>query len=152
MRALFPKHMAMVVLAALVLASPALAAPAGAATTTITAADTVWMLLSAALVMLMTPGLAFFYGGLVRKKNVLSILMQCFMALCVVSVQWVLLGYSLSFGPDWAGVIGKLDWIGLRGVGMEACPYAPKVPHTAFVIFQMMFGGHHARASHRGLR
>ena len=106
---------------------------------TITAADTVWVLLAAALVMFMTPGLAFFYGGLVRKKNVLSILMQCFMVLCVISLQWVFVGYTLSFGPDLAGIVGKFDWMGLHGVGMEASGYAPKVPHTAFVIFQMMF-------------
>ncbi|MEI7879479.1 MAG: ammonia channel protein, partial [bacterium] len=105
----------------------------------INGADTVWVLLSAALVMLMTPGLAFFYGGLVRRKNVLSILMQCFMMLSVISLQWVFCGYSLSFGPDLFGVVGSLDWVGLKNVGMEASSYAPTVPHTAFVIFQMMF-------------
>jgi Amt family ammonium transporter len=105
----------------------------------INGADTVWVLLSAALVMLMTPGLAFFYGGLVRRKNVLSILMQCFMMLSVISLQWVFCGYSLSFGPDLFGIVGSLDWVGLKNVGMEASSYAPTVPHTAFVIFQMMF-------------
>jgi Amt family ammonium transporter len=89
--------------------------------------------------MFMTPGLAFFYGGLVRRKNVLSILMQCFMALCLISVQWVVIGYSLSFGPDLGGFIGNLDWMGLKGIGLEASSYAPKIPHTLFVIFQMMF-------------
>ncbi len=102
-------------------------------------ADTVWVLLCAALVMFMTPGLAFFYGGLVRRKNVLSILMQCFMMLCLISLQWVFCGYSLSFGPDLAGIIGSLDWTGLNTVGMIPSAYAPKVPHLAFSLFQMMF-------------
>jgi len=84
-------------------------APVAAAADTLNTGDTVWVMLSAALVMLMTPGLAFFYGGLVRKKNVLSILMQCFMVMCLSSVQWVVLGYSLAFGPDLGGFIGKLD-------------------------------------------
>jgi len=105
----------------------------------INAADTVWVLLAAALVMLMTPGLAFFYGGLVRRKNILSILMQCFMMLCVISLQWVFCGYSLAFGPDLAGVTGNLDWTWLASVGMDPSGYAPTVPHRAFVIFQMMF-------------
>jgi Amt family ammonium transporter len=102
-------------------------------------ADTVWVLLSTALVMFMTPGLAFFYGGLVRRKNVLSILMQCFMMLCLISLQWVFYGYSLAFGPDLAGFIGSLDWTGLKTVGMIPSAYAPKVPHLAFALFQMMF-------------
>lgn len=116
----------------------ATAAP-GDAAAGVTPGDTVWVLLAAALVMLMTPGLAFFYGGLVRKKNVLSILMQCFMLLCIISLQWVFFGYSLAFGPDFGQVIGNLDWVGLRGVGMEAGPYAPHIPHQLFAIFQMMF-------------
>jgi Amt family ammonium transporter len=102
--------------------------------------DTAWVLISAALVMLMTPGLAFFYGGLVRRKNILSVLMQCLMILCLVSVQWVVLGYSLSFGPDRGSLIGGLQWLGLRTVGMEPNPaYAATVPHEVFMIFQMMF-------------
>jgi ammonium transporter, Amt family len=101
--------------------------------------DTTWVLMCAALVMFMTPGLAFFYGGLVRRKNVLSILMQCFMALCIISVQWVVLGYSLSFSSDLGGVIGNLGWMGLKGIGLTASSFAPKIPHLAFVIFQMMF-------------
>ncbi len=101
--------------------------------------DTVWVLLSAALVMLMTPGLAFFYGGLVRRKNILSILMQCFMILCIISLQWVFCGYSLSFGPDVCGIIGNIDWLGLKNVDMNPSPYAPTIPHQAFAIFQMMF-------------
>ncbi len=82
--------------------------------------DTAWMLISTALVMLMTPGLAFFYGGLVRRKNVLSIMMQCFMLIGVISIQWVLFGYSLAFGPDHGGLIGDLSWAGLQGVGLGA--------------------------------
>lgn len=103
--------------------------------------DTAWVLVSSALVLLMTmPGLAFFYGGLVRRKNVLSILMQCFIILCVISLQWVLFGYSLAFGPDFHGLIGDLSWAGLNGVG--AIPnkdYAATIPHSVFMIFQMMF-------------
>jgi Amt family ammonium transporter len=86
------------------------------------------------------PGLAFFYGGLVRRKNVLSILMQCFIILCVISLQWVLFGYSLAFGPDFHGIIGRLDWAGLRGVGPLPNPdYAATIPHSVFMIFQAMF-------------
>ncbi len=116
----------------------ALSAPISSAT--IDSGDTAWILMSAALVMLMTPGLAFFYGGLVRRKNVLSVLMQCMFILCLVTVQWVLIGYSLSFGPSIKGIIGDLSWAGLVGVGMEpSAVYAPTVPHCAFMIFQAMF-------------
>ena len=102
--------------------------------------DTAFLLLSAALVMLMTPGLALFYGGMVRKKNVLGTLMQSFVAIAIISIQWVLYGYSLAFGPDVHGIIGNLDWIGLRGVGAVPNPaYAPTVPHIAFMIYQAMF-------------
>ena len=102
--------------------------------------DTAWILISSALVMLMTPGLALFYGGMVRRKNVLGTIMQSFIALGVITIQWVLYGYSLAFGPDVGGVIGSLDWIGLRGVGLEPYPdYAATIPHQAFMIFQMMF-------------
>ena len=103
--------------------------------------DTAWVLMSTALVLLMTiPGLAFFYGGLVRRKNVLSILMQCFIILCVISLQWVLFGYSLAFGPDFHGIIGKLSWAGLSGVGASPnADYAATIPHSVFMIFQMMF-------------
>jgi ammonium transporter, Amt family len=107
---------------------------------TIDTGDTAWVLISAALVMLMTPGLAFFYGGLVRRKNMLSILMQCFMSLCIISVQWVVCGYSLSFGPDQHGIIGGLDWTFLTNVGMTPnAAYAPTIPHEVFMMFQMMF-------------
>lgn len=126
------------VLVFLLATTAAWAAPDGSAST-VTTGDTVWILLSTALVMLMTPGLAFFYGGLVRRKSVLSILMQCFMLMCVLSLQWVFFGYSLSFGPDVAGIVGNLDWLGLKTIGMAPSVYAPKVPHLAFVMFQMMF-------------
>jgi Amt family ammonium transporter len=90
--------------------------------------------------MLMTPGLALFYGGMVRRKNVLGTIMQSFICLGVITIQWVLYGYSLSFGPDIGGLIGSLAWIGLKGVGLEPYPdYAATVPHQAFMIFQMMF-------------
>ena len=102
--------------------------------------DTTWMLVSTALVMLMTPGLALFYGGMVRQKNVLGTIMQSFIALGVVTVQWVLIGYSLAFGPDIKGIIGGLQWFGLNGVGLTPNPdYAATIPHQAFMMFQMMF-------------
>ena len=102
--------------------------------------DTAWMLISTALVMLMTPGLALFYGGMVRGKNVLGTLMQSFIAIAVISMQWILIGYTLSFGPDVNGIIGNLSWIGLNGVGVEPNPdYAPTIPHMAFMIYQAMF-------------
>ncbi len=104
------------------------------------AGDTAFVLLSAALVLLMTPGLAMFYGGMVRRKNVLGTLMHSFIAIAIVSVQWILIGYSLSFGPDIKGIIGGLDWIGLQGVGLLPNPdYAPTIPHMAFMIYQAMF-------------
>ncbi len=115
----------------------AAAAPAPPA---VDSGDTAWVLACAALVLLMTPALAFFYGGLVRKKNILSILMQCFAILCLLSVQWVVFGYSLAFGPDVGGVIGSLKWAFLSGVGQEPnADYAATVPHQAFMIFQAMF-------------
>src|SRR5947209_6085782 len=116
---------------------------------TISAGDTAWLLASAALVMLMTPALGFFYGGLVRRKNVLATIMHSFFILALISVQWVLWGYSLAFGPDVHGhignlnihgLIGSLAWLGLNGVGLTPNPtYAPTVPHQAFMVFQMMF-------------
>jgi Amt family ammonium transporter len=103
-------------------------------------ADTVWVLLSAALVMLMTPGVAFFYGGMVRRKNLISTMMMSFACLGLVGLLWVLYGYSLSFGTDHAGVIGGLNFLGLRDVGQAPSPvYATTVPHLAFMIFQAMF-------------
>ncbi len=108
--------------------------------TKVNAGDTAFVLLSAALVMLMTPGLAMFYGGMVRKKNVLGTIMQSFVIIAIVSVQWILFGYSLSFGPDISGIIGSLDWVGLRGVSVEPNPdYAGTVPHLAFMVYHAMF-------------
>ncbi len=103
--------------------------------------DTAWVLMSSALVLLMTVGLAFFYGGLTRRKNVLSIIMQCFIIMCVISLQWVLYGYSLAFGPDTGkGIIGSLAWSGLQGVGGQPNgDYAATIPHQVFMIFQAMF-------------
>jgi len=102
--------------------------------------DTAFVLVSSALVMLMTPGLALFYGGMVRGKNVLGTIMQSYIILALITLEWVLWGYSLSFGPDHGGIIGGLDWFGLRGVGMEPHEtYGPTIPHYAFMIFQCMF-------------
>src|SRR5918911_3127022 len=110
------------------------------AASAISAGDTAWILISAALVMLMTPALGFFYGGLVRRKNVLSTIMHSFFILALISVQWVLWGYSLAFGPDHGGIIGGLDWFGLEGVGLDPNPaYAPTIPHQLFMIYQAMF-------------
>ena len=117
----------------------AFAQPTGAAG--ISGADTAWVLVSAVLVLAMTvPGLALFYGGLVRSKNVLGTIMHTFVILCLVSLLWVLLGYSLAFGPDIKGVIGSLAWAGLNGVGLSPhAVYGPTIPHQAFMVFQLMF-------------
>ena len=101
--------------------------------------DTAFVLIATAMVLLMTPGLAFFYGGMVRRKNVLGVLMQCFIIMCALGLQWVLFGYSLAFAPG-NSFIGSLDWAGLRGVGLEPyADYAATIPHQAFMIFQAMF-------------
>jgi Amt family ammonium transporter len=129
-------------------AAPAPAAPAAApeaapapAPPKIDTGDTAWVLVSTALVLLMTaPGVALFYGGMVRSKNALSTVMQSFVILCLISVQWVLWGYSLAFGPDIGGIIGSLAWAGLNGVGTTPnADYAATIPHQAFMLFQMMF-------------
>jgi Amt family ammonium transporter len=101
--------------------------------------DTGFVLVSAALVMVMTPGLAFFYGGLVRRKNFLEIMLQSFISMGVVTVLWVLVGYSLAFSGNLGGVIGNFSWAGLRGVGAAPGPYAPHIPALAHFIFQEMF-------------
>ncbi len=102
--------------------------------------DTAWLLMSSALVMLMTPGLALFYGGMVRRKNLLSTMMMSFACLGLVALLWVLYGYSLSFGTDHSGIIGGFNFLGLTGVGQEpSSVYATTVPHLAFMIFQAMF-------------
>ncbi|HEY4619362.1 MAG TPA: ammonium transporter [Nitrospirota bacterium] len=107
----------------------------------INSGDTAFILISAALVMLMTiPGLALFYSGLVRKKNVLGTIMQSFILVGLITIQWVIIGYSLSFGPDRMGLIGGLEWFGLNGVGLDPNPdYAATIPHQAFMIYQAMF-------------
>ena len=106
----------------------------------ISSGDTAWMLMATALVMFMTPGLAFFYGGLVRGKNVLSTMMHSFIVIGLVSVLWVIIGYTLAFGPDaGGGFIGNLDYFGMKGVGQEPGPYADTIPHLVFMIFQMTF-------------
>ena len=107
----------------------------------INSGDTAWVLVSSALVLLMTPGLAFFYGGMVRRKNFLSVLMQCMILMCALTLQWTMFGYSLAYSPDaFHGLIGGLGWVGLRGVGFAPNPaYAATIPHLAFMVFQAMF-------------
>ncbi|MBC2581475.1 ammonium transporter [Clostridium sp. DJ247] len=106
----------------------------------INAADTTFMIFSTALVMLMTPGLALFYGGMVRRKNVLSTTMHSYAAMAIVSIQWILIGYTLSFGTDIGGFIGNLQWVGLNGVGYAPnADYAATIPHQVFMLFQLMF-------------
>lgn len=107
---------------------------------TINAGDTAWILFASSLVLMMTPALAFFYGGMVRKKNILSTLNLSFIVIGLISVQWVLVGYSLSFGTDIGGLIGGLNYLGLSNVGAEPnAAYASTIPHLAFAAFQMMF-------------
>lgn len=101
--------------------------------------DTAFMIISAALVFFMTPGLAFFYGGLVRRKNVVNTMMACVSIMGLAVVMWALFGYSLAFGGNHGGVIGDFRWLGLSGVGMETGPYADNIPHLVFCAFQMMF-------------
>jgi len=116
-------------------------APSAAPAPKIDSGDTAWVLTSSALVLLMTaPGLALFYGGMVRQKNALATIMQSFIILALISVQWVLWGYSLAFGPDKGGIVGGLEWLGLRGVGLQPNPdYGATVPHQAYMVFQLMF-------------
>ncbi|QWR77444.1 ammonium transporter [Candidatus Magnetomonas plexicatena] len=130
-------RIALTVCFTLIMTATAFAAEGGSQ---IDKADTAWILVSAAMVLLMTHGLAMFYGGMVRKKNVLGTIMHSFIAIAIVSVQWVVIGYSLAFGPDIKGIIGGLDWAFLRNVGLEPNPdYAGTVPHLAFMIYQAMF-------------
>jgi Amt family ammonium transporter len=122
------------------MAHPALQTGSSLVLSAVDPGDTAWILTSAAMVMLMTPALGFFYGGMVRRKNALATVMQSFIIIAIISVQWVLWGYSLSFGPDVGGIIGSLDWFGLNGVGLDPNPdYASTVPHQAFMIYQGMF-------------
>ena len=106
----------------------------------INAGDTAWVMVASAMVMVMTPAVGFFYGGMVRSKNVVSVIKQSLLILAIVSIQWVILGYSLVFGDDIKGVIGNLNFFGLAGVGYAPNPaYAPTIPHLAFMVFQGMF-------------
>ena len=103
-------------------------------------ADTAFVLASAGLVMLMTPGLALFYGGMVRGKNVLGTIMQSLFMIALISIEWIYLGYSMSFGPDVSGFIGNLSWFALHGVTTTPSPdYATTIPQTVFMIYQCMF-------------
>jgi Amt family ammonium transporter len=113
-----------------------------AATGAMAAANTAWVLAAAALVLFMTPGLGFFYGGFTRQKNVLATIMQSFIVVALVGVQWVVIGYTLAFGPDKGGIIGGLDYFGLKDVGLtthETYTAWSGVPHEGFMIFQAMF-------------
>ena len=101
--------------------------------------DTAWVLASAALVLFMTPGLALFYGGMTRQKNILSTVMHSFFIMGIVSVQWALVGYTLAFGPDVGSVLGNFDHLFLAGVGQEPSPFAPTIPALAFMMYQGMF-------------
>ena len=103
------------------------------------AGDTGFMLICTAFVFFMTPGLAFFYGGLVRRKNVVNTMMACGAIMGLSVVMWTLFGYSLAFGGNHGGIIGDLRWFALNGVGWEPGPYADTIPHLVFVAFQMMF-------------
>ena len=105
----------------------------------INSGDVAWMLAATALVMFMTPGLALFYGGLVRTKNVLATIMQSFILLGVVAILWVVFGYSIAFGTDQGGFIGGLEYLGLAGVGLDPGPYSKTIPHILFCAFQLMF-------------
>ncbi|MFH1057928.1 MAG: ammonium transporter [Pseudomonadota bacterium] len=108
--------------------------------TTINAGDTAWVLVCCSLVLLMTPALGFFYGGMVRRKNVLSTLTLSYTFMALIGVQWLLYGYSLSFGEDIAGIIGGLNLVGFMNVGAAPSPnYGPTIPQTVFASFQMMF-------------
>lgn len=120
---------------------PTPATPASASQPKIDKGDNAWMLTSAALVLMMTiPGLFLFYGGLVRGKNVLGTIMQSFIIVALISIQWVLWGYTLAFGPDVGGIVGNFDWFGLHGVGTEPnADYAATIPHQTFMVYQMMF-------------
>ncbi|NMB79235.1 MAG: ammonium transporter, partial [Methanomicrobiales archaeon] len=100
---------------------------------------TAWILAATALVMLMTPAVGFFYGGLVRRKNLISMITLSFVAFALVSIQWVMFGYSLAFGSDIGGVIGNLEYFGLNNVGMDPGKFCDAIPGVLFMIFQMVF-------------
>ena len=119
--------------------APALADGSGAAR--VDSGDTAWLLLCAALVFIMTPALGFFYAGMIRSKNALSVLMQSFVACGLITLQWVAIGYSIAFGPDVHHLTGNLSWVFFNGVSAStpSPDYAPTVPHQAFAIYQLMF-------------
>jgi len=134
-----PKLSILTLLGTFLTSVAAMAQEAAASAPQIDSGNTSWMLISTALVMLMTPGLALFYGGMVRSKNVLGTVMQSFVCLAVVTIVWVLWGYSLAFGSGINSFIGGLDYVGLKGVGMEPGPFNDTIPHYVFMAFQMMF-------------
>src|SRR5580693_10003940 len=105
----------------------------------INAGDTAWMLTSTALVFFMMPGLALFYGGLVGAKNVIATMVQSFVAIGVISLLWAIVGYSLTFGADHAGIIGDFSHVMLRGVGVNPTSFAPTIPALVYMAFQMKF-------------
>ncbi|MDD3894816.1 MAG: ammonium transporter [Syntrophomonadaceae bacterium] len=128
----------LITLAISVLGLPVMAAAAEAPA--IDTGDTAFIIVCTALVMIMTPGLALFYGGMVRKKNVLGTIMQSFAAMALVSVQWVLIGYTLGFGTDISHLIGSLQWLGMSGVGIVPNPdYSATIPQSVFAMYQLMF-------------
>lgn len=124
----------------LVLGEPSLSAQPQAATA-LNSGDTAWMLAASALaLMMLIPGMMFFYGGLVRSKNVIGTMVQTFAILCIVSLVWIICGYSLAYGPDRGGVVGGLDWVFVSGVGSSPHPVlAPTIPHQSFMLFQLLF-------------
>ena len=141
MASLFRKRIFWITILGLWALVPSVYAQDAVNTPQISAGDTAWVLTSSALVLAMiVPGLALFYGGMVRSKNVLSTLMHSFIAICLVSVVWVFWGYSLAFGPDVGGIVGSLDLVGLAGVGPEPSE-GSTIPHLAFMVFQLMFAG-----------
>jgi ammonium transporter, Amt family len=131
---------ALTVWPSLVFGQPAVPAQSPASSA-LNSGDTAWMLAASALVLMMLiPGMTFFYGGLVRSKNVIGTMVQTFAILCVVSLVWIVCGYSLAYGPDRGGVIGGLDWVFVSGVGLSPHPgLAPTIPHEAFMLFQLLF-------------
>ena len=132
------KLLALALVLLVVLCLPAMAFAEGE--TGIDTGDTAFIFVSTVLVFIMTPGLALFYGGMVRKKNVLNTMMNSFIIMALISIQWVVIGYSIAFGPDRFNLFGSLDWLGLKGIGAAPnADYAGTIPQTLFVLFQMMF-------------
>lgn len=138
---MFKKFGNILLLSAIIMLMPTIAMAAGEQpASTINYADVGYVAFAALMVFFMTPALGFFYGGMVRKKNLLNTIMMSFIATGLIAVQWVLWGYSLSFGPDISGIIGNLQWAGFNGVGLTPfADYTPTIPHMEFALFQMMF-------------